>query len=530
MSGRAEPAPTAAAEAGVDGAAEPAADPRLRSAQRLAEPALALLLTAGALLFLAVSARMIGWSQEAVVSEGAIREAVRRLADGHDIYARSNLEQPPYLVAQYPPLYYAATALLVRLFGGGFWAGRLVSVLGSLAAGAILGHVVRKKTGSAGFGLAAVAAWLSFYHVVMWGTTHRVDALGVAFAAAGVAVFERQRERERTLWPAALLFAAALLVKQVLAAGFLGALLVLVLRREGRRAAGLAIATLAPVAAVCLWLETVSSGGFHVMTVLGTASGAADPPWTIFLNAETFFGSSFALAALAVCLFLLLWRPRPAGLDGWTATFLVGFPLAIATDANIPRFFEPLAAMTVVGTSGLWQLRARNRASYVFALLVLTLGLGAGFLYEERVSVVRERLMNLHEGNGRRRFAAELERLTGPTAAVLAQDLDLVQGSGRPVYLNDPLVFSILAGNGAWDPARLAESVRERRFEAIVLNRPVETLDPSEWITLWIAPAASAVREEYVLAATLTSPESYRFYEAERYYYVPRPRPPSGGG
>jgi len=495
-----------------------------RRTLRTLEPALVLLLAVGALLFLAVAIRMIGWRQEVVVTEGAIREGVRRLALGDSIYDRSNLERAPFLVAQYPPLFYAATALLVRLFGGGFWAGRLVSCLASLATAAVAGHAVRKKTGSAGFGLAAAAAWLSFYPVVMWGTTHRVDALGVAFAACGMLLFERQRERNRSLLPAAPFFVAALLVKQILVAGFAGALLVLVVERRPRAAAGFALAVIAPVAGVYLALDAVSHGGFHVMTLFGTASAAADPPWTVFLNAQTFFGSPFALAGLAVCGFLLLHGGRP---DGWGWMILAGLPLAIATDANIPRFLEPLVAMAVVGGAGLATLRRRGGSDYVLAVIVLACGLAAGFLYEERVSIVRERLMNLHEGNGRERFAAELARLTSPQAAVLAQDLDVVQGAGRPVYLNDPYVFSILRGNGAWEPSALVEAVRRKQFEAIVLNRPVEVLRPDEWITLWIEPASAAIRENYVLASVLRSEENYRFYETERYFYVPRAPSPS---
>src|SRR5262245_21919098 len=108
---------------------------------RAAEVSLAALLLAGGALFVAVALRMITYPQGVVTPEGAIREACRRLAAGHDIYAVETLRRPPFLVAQYPPLFYAATALLLRLFGDGFWAGRLVSSLSSLATAGLLGTV-----------------------------------------------------------------------------------------------------------------------------------------------------------------------------------------------------------------------------------------------------------------------------------------------------------------------------------------------------------------------------------------------------
>jgi hypothetical protein len=493
------------------------------SARKSLELAFGVLLVAGGLLFIAVAVRMITYPQEVVITEGAIREAVCRLALGHNIYDISNLQHPPFLVAQYPPLFYLVTGALVRLFGESFWPGRLVSSFSSLATALILGLVVRRKSGSRPFGVAAALVYLSFYHVVMWGTTHRVDSLGVLLSVGGVALYERAREAgpgRARLWIAAVLFAGALLTKQVLVAGAAAVTIDLLIERRWGRAAGLAAAILVPFGAVFLALDLAAGGGFRTMTVLGTVSAAADPPWTIFLNAGTFFGSAFILATLVVCLFLLLRNGRP---DIWGLMVLFGLPWAIVTDANIPRFMEPLAAMAVVLCVGLAVLRRRESAEYAIAMVLLVFALAVSFLYEERVTIVRERLMNLHAGNSRDRFAEVLARHSTPGGAVLAQDLGVVLGAGRRVYLNDPYVFSMLRGNGAWEPDDLVEGARRRRFEAIVLNRPVESLRPDEWTTLWIHPAADAIKENYVLAETLTSAESYRFYEPTRYFYVPRP-------
>jgi hypothetical protein len=487
-------------------------------ADRFLERALAVLLVAGGLLFVTVAVVMVSYPREVTVTEGAILEACRRLAGGESLYAPGNLTAPPFLVAQYPPLYYAVTATLVRLFGEGFWAGRLVSSLSSIGTALLVGHVVRRRTGSFLAGTGGSLMYLSFYHVVMWGTTHRVDSLGVLLAVGGLMVYERTREKPLAWLAAAPMFVGALLVKQVIIAAAVAAVLDQLLARRRREALMLGAAVFGSTVAVYLLLTLWSGGGFWTMTVLGTISPEADPPWTIFMNASTFFDSSFILGVLAVAAFLILRGGRP---DAWGLMALFGLVWAIATDANIPRFFEPLAAMSVLVASGLASLRREGNPGYRLALLALVIPLAATFLYEERVTIVRERLLNLRPGNSRDRFAEALARHTTPGGDVLAQDIDIVLGARRRVYINDPLVFSILRGNGAWAADVLVEDVRDGRFEAIVLNRPVESLQPDEWITLWIYPAVEAIQENYVLAEVLHSEEHYRFYEPDRYYYIP---------
>ena len=63
-------------------------------------------------------------------------------------------------------------------------------------------------------------------------------------------------------------------------------------------------------------------------------------------------------------------------------------------------------------------------------------------------------------------------------------------------------------------------------YGAVVLNRPVESLDDREWTTLWISgPARRALAEHYRLAGTFTIGETWVFLEPTRYLYVPKETP-----
>jgi hypothetical protein len=137
-------------------------------------------------------------------------------------------------------------------------------------------------------------------------------------------------------------------------------------------------------------------------------------------------------------------------------------------------------------------------------------------------SLVRERIVDLHPANERLLFAQAVERHARPGDPVLAQDVGMALSAGTVPVVADPYVFSILAGNRAWDPKILETGIRQHRFRAVVLNRPLEELDPHEWTTLWISPLKTALTESgYSLAETVAIDREWRFLEPRRYIYVP---------
>jgi 4-amino-4-deoxy-L-arabinose transferase-like glycosyltransferase len=535
---------------------------------RLAAAALGAVLAAGVALFAVVAVKMLTYPHEVIVTEAAVGLAVQSLLDGLGLYDAARWLEEPFDIIHYTPLYYLITAAWVKLFGGGLFAGRWISILATTGSAMVAGHMVRKDTGSVAGGLAASALWLSFYQVVFWGTTQRVDALGTFFEALGIMAFMLARRKGRAGYSALPWFVAAWSTKQVMVVAITAATLDLFLddRRSKRpllkgRAIRFAAAGGGALVAIFLGLTLISGGGFWTAVVEGTVSGHADTPWVIFSNAELFFGSPWNMVTFMTASILALFglagklstgapvassgiphlsgvmdAPRPGGegtapagsrsATGWSPFFFLGLylwlglALAIATDANLPRFFPPMLAMAMILPLGLHRLRRRPElTATIMAVLVFTGGFN--LLYEMR-SLVRERVLTLHEDNDRLRFAATASRLAPGGGPALAQDAGLLISAGLPVVMADPYVFSILAGNDAWQPGLLAEGVRRRRYELVVLNRPVEELNDHEWTTLWIAPVKEDLQQNYRLAETLSIDQEWRFLESTRYYYVPR--------
>jgi len=516
----------------------PSKGPGVPLAGRLAALGLGLVLAVSAALFFAVAWRMLAYPHEVIVTEGAIGLAVRSLTDGLGLYDPARWQEAPFVIIHYTPLYYLLTAAWTMVTGGGLFAGRWISILATTGTAMVAGHLVRKETGRVGLGLMASALWLSFYQVVFWGTTQRVDALGTFFEAVGLLVFVGARRQGKTGYLALPLLVAAWSTKQVMIVALVAATLDLARQdwRQGRslftgRAVRFAGTGFGALAAIFAGLVMVSGGGFWTAAVMGTVSTAADPPWVIFSNAELFFGSPWNMIVfmMASGFAVLGFSRRPAQETqpaAWSPFWLLGLylwlglALAIATDANLPRFFPPMLAMAMLVPLGLRHIAARPQLrAACLAVLVFT---GSLHLVYEMRSLVRERILTLNEQNQRLLFATAAARHASGGGPVLAQDAGMLLSAGLPVTMADPYVFSILAGNDAWRPDILVDGIRRQQYETVILNRPAEDLDPDEWTTLWIAPAKKELMEHYRLAETLTIDQQWRFLEPTRYYYVRR--------
>ena len=481
----------------------------------------AALLSVFVVVFAAVAWKTLGYPHEVVVSEGAVRLAVESWREGRPLWDPARITTPPYVIAHYTPLYYVLTAAFQTVLGTGFLAGRAVSVLSILATAATAGVLVRRLTGRVAPGLVAAALWLSFYPIVFWGTTHRVDAPGIFFEAVGISVYVLAQRARRPGYGAIPWLVAAWATKQVLVVGLLAILFHRLADRERggpRDAAVWAVAGLGPILVLFAFWTWWSGGGFWTATVLGTVSRHADAPWVIVSNGERFFGSPWNTGTFLAAAAAAWFTPHRRFLGIYLA---LGLVLAIALDANFPRFFPPMLAAAILIPLLVEDLRGHARA-HLFVVASL-LFLGVAHLGWELRPLVGERVIRLTDHNPRLAAAAEVAACTTGKRPILAQDVGMLLSANRPVTLADPLVTSILVGNGAWDPEVLARGLRDGEFEAVILNRPVESLNDAEWTTMWISgPARRAVAERYCLARTLEIDGRWVFLEPMRYVYVPR--------
>jgi 4-amino-4-deoxy-L-arabinose transferase-like glycosyltransferase len=138
-------------------------------------------------LVLVLSIMRLVYPYEIEWMEGAMLDHVVRILSNKSIYSAPSIDFVAWL---YPPLYYYAVAAAAKIFGIGFFAGRIVSFSSTILTTLALGWIVQRMTKNWLFAFLTIALYFATYHATgFYFDIVRNDAfftlliVGVAFAA-----------------------------------------------------------------------------------------------------------------------------------------------------------------------------------------------------------------------------------------------------------------------------------------------------------------------------------------------------------
>ncbi len=397
--------------------------------------------------------------------EGPLLYQAVQLARGRGIYGIPGAD-PPYLMANYPPLYPLLLAPFARLFGPRFWYGRLLSGLSTLTAAVVLGLWVRRETGSRRAALLAALLFLNTPFVLWWGLLFRVDALGLALTLTALLWARTDPWSRRQTWGIPLLFVAAAYTRQTYALAAPLAV-ALILRQRDPRAALTFLGRFAGIAlALFLLLNGATKGAFAHNAILANLN-----VWTpLRASAVGALALLFLSGPLLLALAALPRTRRATGLGRDPAvlylllSFLTG-ALSGKVGSNLNYFLEPAAAAALLAGRALARPpdlpRRLFQAGVGLYLILLWMGI-ADPLYLRPFQTYR----------GQRAALRTLEaRIAATPDPILADfDLGLLVRQGRTPYLQ-PCEMTLLAADGRWDPTPLVRAVETRTFP-LILQRP----------------------------------------------------------
>jgi hypothetical protein len=265
------------------------------------------LVVAAELAFFALhAAHLLSYPYPLDYGEGPLLAQIDLLRAGTPIWRLySDPGASPYAVVNYPPVYHLLAALFATLIGDTLLAGRLVSLVATLAAVAALWQLTddrrpktderrptndsenREPTLNAQLSspiprtdhpsrrtllrILIVLAFLGLPIVREWAVVMRVDMLGLALGLWGLVLAQRGLNRGGMLW-AALPLTLSLFVKPSLIAAPAATLLWL-LFRDWRRALGLALA-IAMIGGLAFVVLQLASGGWFAIHVLTANNNA----------------------------------------------------------------------------------------------------------------------------------------------------------------------------------------------------------------------------------------------------------------
>jgi hypothetical protein len=482
------------------------------SFSQLAMPMLSGLLTILAAIQLAWMVAIVVQPAEVLYSEAIVYDKAARLLRGEPLY--QPLDQPPYSVTAYTPLYYWLAAGLHVAVGPGFPTGRVVSFVAGLLTAGLVAHLVVQGTADRRAGVFAALLFLALglAGIPPWSALYREHLLGVALSLGAIASLAGGITSRR-LFVAGLLAGLAILTKQTLIASALAGSVYL-WGRDQRKAALFVGLVLAIVLGTSVILE-ITTGAYLANTIAGNVNPFS---WDALVRNGTMLLLFQAGPLATAVLYLVCGRHAGRGTDRgllgmyWAASLL---PLVgLAKVGSGQNYWIELAAITaVLATLGIWdRLRpgARpGRPGIPILLLAVTLAAVTPIVVTAALgglAVIRSGPSHVGQ------ISSVIERVKSEPAEVLAEPLDVVVLAGRPILL-EPYIFSILHRQGRWDADPLARRICAGDVGLLVLEQPLEADDLGlHGYPHWPVPILMALRDTMRLESE----------QAGRLLYVPR--------
>ena len=452
--------------------------------------------------------------------EGWVLTSAVQLAEGQSPYGE--MDDYPFLVGNYPPLYLLANAAAIRLWGFSPIYGRLIS-LAALAWSAALVLLVSRRLGS-----PWIAASLGpLYYLAIPGmravaVQARVDMLAAALAFGGIAWLAWDEEGKGVVGPA-VFFASALATKHSMVAAPAAALIWL-FWHDRRRAVRLALWT----AGLCLaWLAAswaIFGNAFFLN--LGPYTAGIPWRWKNLARIWRFALGVWYLPALVSTAAYAVWaliggqgRERLVALYGLAAAATIA--LVAKEGSSLLYLAEFSAAASLALACGVGRLLGSEKLQAPAWRLIISTVVAAGLFFlqlpiqgypiSRRLSEARKMWSGSWEAQRQRDelVISILERTEGP---VLAEDAIYLLATGRPVLLN-PFVFKWMTLSGRLDERRLIRDIARHRFALIQLNG--FAAPPPE------RPMTRLERVYHSLTRARFSPQVLRAIDL--WYQVPRP-------
>ncbi len=411
--------------------------------------------------------------------EGWVLASAVELAEGRSPYV--SLDDYPFVVGNYPPLYLLATAGAIRAWGFSPLYGRLIS-LAAWVAGVLMVVAGARRVGASWLAASVGGLYaLAVPGMRLVALQVRVDLLAAALAVAGIVWLLGTDETPATLGPA-VCFSAALATKHSMVAAPAAALVWLAWS-DRRRAVRLALATAGLTAA---WLAACWAA-FGRSFFLNIGPYTAAIPWS-WANLERMWRLALGpwyLPALAATVGYAAWAlPRGGRRERLVALYGLAAAAGVVAVAKAGSSLLYLVEFTLAGSLCLASAAGRLLRAPALgapprrfaACLALALALFAlqwppgGYPLSRRLAEARRAWSVGWEGPLQRDelMVSLIRRAPGP---VLAEEPIYLLAAGKPVLVN-PFVMKWLAARGRWDESRLVRDLARHHFAAVQLNGP----------------------------------------------------------
>ena len=212
------------------------------------------------------SLSVLSFPYEVDDSEGVILNQGWLLLQGKPLYGELN--EYPLITTIYPPVFPWLTAQLIKTVGLKLLAGRLISLLASLAIIGLLFINLKKASQNNLVPWLSLAFFCSFFAVQDWAVVCRVDMLAICFAFLALTIFALGKNSRLNNFLIILSMLLAVFTKQSMVAVPAAIFLFLVWQKNGRRCLALFLPFIALGALLWGSLVWVTHGNYFNHTVV----------------------------------------------------------------------------------------------------------------------------------------------------------------------------------------------------------------------------------------------------------------------
>ena len=442
-------------------------------------------------------------------------------------WAFKSIDEYPYVVFHYPPLYHLAVRSAAHFTGDMLIAGRAVSIMSGMLIQLVITLLVfsafPKRLPLWPRVIAALYAGLliNVLDVMRWTKLARVDMLAVLLSFLGFAIFVAGRRKHVWQYAAFVCFVAAVFCKQTMVAAPLACLTVslFVNRRQATRLALFAVGLGVGVLSTLNWL---SGGGFvrHIVLYNQNTFSLVRMLYEPAANLTTFvpiaaMGLGYA-AWIARQAFEVVQAKRWSRVRAWlvrnsyrrlalTSVLLLVYSFIVSltsgkNGSGYNYFIEWNIVCCCLCGLFLYRMlisRAWSGAvmvAYVLPLLILVGGIPERMLRLYPVARDAAQREEAFRVAAYARIVALIRDAKGP---VFSEDMVLLIKAGKEVPA-EPAILRELAANGTWDETPFLRMITERRFPLMV----VEDLSNRRRYTATVAAAIDKAYSETMALGT----------------------------
>lgn len=418
--------------------------------------------------------------------EGFVLNQSYLISKGESIYRGIN--EYPYLVSNYPPVYPFLCALFVKIFGLSFVYGRLITFLASIFICWII-YIILKKETAREIAIISALLFIASSYIYKNNPFFRVDMLGLLFSLMGIYIFLKTDK----LIFVTIFFIAALYTKQSFVSAPIAVVLYLFLT-DKKRALTFVVLMLLCYIAIFFLINLYTNGEFYRHNFLYNMN--------IFIFKQMakhyiWFLQNHAIIILCSVIFLFL-PDIQKKYSIFVIYFIISALVAVSVGkigANMNYFFEIIAVSCILMGLAMKRLKEIFKDEKTWGMLINS-ALFIQLLLFLHIPFFTEPIITKNELTNSKLLSEVVHNTDGK---IISEDASLLLMNNKPIIFM-PFEFTQLANQKIWDQTRFVNDLKNRQFSLIMLSFNIHCQVDKERLTPLMA---DAIKENYYIGQVI---------------------------